>query len=523
VLFYFRLNLSETECTRLRSQLASYQEAQTSDYRAQLSIEIDARKRLEVEAGRISAALEKCQRELASSSGRASALRAEGRHVRRCVLDVAEQLHSLVGEMRQGQGQGQGQGDSGRAPGSLLAAALGLKTNGPNTSSASFTEAAVGGMFVQTVDGEGVRSSSALRPRGSEGGEGEGEGESVHELTHALENIRKTISWLQSVSSRGGLGDDRDSAGRLRRLEADNARLVREADSNAGLAEERSRRLQAEVASLEGLLNAARQREAGRMQDLDSRRSEIETETMQGRGQLKKVESELGRAMDRLSELETDNDRLQKEISKLSGAASKADETEVLRRALAAAKGEAQLLTQRNGHLVDTVSSLEALAQRSSAAADSSLGDMGRTGQLPGIAHLTSTLGSGEFLKSLDPQHSTQIHEGILQLQRHLGKYRLRAKMFEEMSDIFRGAYLSCAAGVPVGSTNANSSSARNGILVQSPPYGRVVEAVRKSYEESMSLLEEQVESCLGVIRQNNAYMTELRTRLEDTLRALYK
>ena len=173
------------------------------------------------------------------------------------------------------------------------------------------------------------------------------------------------------------------------------------------------------------------------------------------------------------------------------------------------------MLRKKNDSLCDTISSLEAFSNGDTH--DLSMSTEYPTG-LSNISYLSTTLGSGDFLKTIDPQQSAQIHEGILQLQRHLSKYRLRAKMFEDMCNVFRGAYLT-AITLP----SAHEAGQKSSAPLTVAPHGRVLEVVRKSYEESMSLLEEQVESCLGVIRQNNSYMTELRTRLEDTLRALYK
>lgn len=186
----------------------------------------------------------------------------------------------------------------------------------------------------------------------------------------------------------------------------------------------------------------------------------------------------------------------------------------MLRKQLQASKSELQIMVQRNTSLQETISKLDALSTRDNI--DISMSSEYASG-LPSMSYLSTTLGSGEFMKTIDPQQSAQIHEGILQLQRHLSKHKLRSKMFEDMSGIFRCAYLS-AVSVQVSSTDGSSSW-----LHTAPPYGKIVEVIRKSYEESMSLLEEQIESCLGVIRHNNSYMTELRTRLEDTLRALYK
>lgn len=181
-----------------------------------------------------------------------------------------------------------------------------------------------------------------------------------------------------------------------------------------------------------------------------------------------------------------------------------------------ASRAELQVKNERNASLIETLSSLEVLSRRDSS--ELSMSTEFSTNGLPNMAYLSSTLGSGEFLKTIDPQQSAQIHEGILQLQRHLSKYRLRAKMFEDMSNIFRSAFLAAV------STHHTTEGGPNSYwMLSAAPYGRIVEVVRKSYEESMSLLEDQVESCLGVIRQNNSYMTELRTRLEDTLRALYR
>ena len=182
---------------------------------------------------------------------------------------------------------------------------------------------------------------------------------------------------------------------------------------------------------------------------------------------------------------------------------------------LKSSRSEVHLLQEQNNNLQSTLSKLDVLSQKTS-------NDISMSGEypsgFPGISHLSSTLGSGDFLKSIDAQQSTQIHEGILQLQRHLGKYRHRAKMFEELSNIFRSAYVSCTT------TQASRASSQDvSPITFSFPYGRVVEAIQKSYEDSTSLLEEQIESCLGVIRQNNSYMMELRTRLEDTLHALYR
>ena len=297
--------MSESECSRLRTQLQSYQDSQTSDYRAQLAIEIDARKRLEVEASRISGALERCQRESAATSSKASALRAEGRHIRRCVLEISEQLQELVGEMRRhshgdnsvlSSGPLNDSNDSGHTSGSLLAAALGLRVKG------SYGE---GAELIQTVDGDGVLATS----KSSTTVEG------VHELTNALESIRKTITWMKSVST---WNSNHDVDGKVRRLEAENARLVREADNFASMQEDKCQRLQAEIETLENLLSASRHRESSRIHELDSRKSEIENSTARDKETLKKVENELRHSLDRVTELESEKMALQGEITKLN-------------------------------------------------------------------------------------------------------------------------------------------------------------------------------------------------------------
>lgn len=187
-----------------------------------------------------------------------------------------------------------------------------------------------------------------------------------------------------------------------------------------------------------------------------------------------------------------------------------------VRRQLQNAKTEIDSLRQKNSSLVETINSLEVLTRRGSSE-NSLSGDCNTV--LPNMSLFSTTLGSGEFLKTIDSQQSTQIHEGILQLQRHLSKFRVRSKMFEDISNIFRASYLNL-----VTAPNSSSESKAMALLVaNSSSYSSLIDVLRKSYEESMSILEEQIESCLGVIRQNNSYMTELRSRLEDSLKALYR
>lgn len=287
--------MSESECSRLRAQLQTYQDAHASDHRAQLAIEIDARKRLELEAGRISTALERCQRESATISKRASELRAEGRHVRRCVLEIAEQLQEIVSDIRH-KNPGDFLNDSNHsatnAPSSLLEAALGLR---------SISE---GAELVQSLEGEDVPATS----RAAEG---------VHELTNALDNIRKMLSWMKSFST---WSSNHDVEGKIRRLETENSRLLREADNFSSLQEDKIRRLQSEIDTLENLLSAARHRESSRIHDLDSRKSEMEQAHERDKEALKKVENELNRTKNRLAEVDAANASLNAEVVKLSAA-----------------------------------------------------------------------------------------------------------------------------------------------------------------------------------------------------------
>lgn len=109
--------------------------------------------------------------------------------------------------------------------------------------------------------------------------------------------------------------------------------------------------------------------------------------------------------------------------------------------------------------------------------------------------------------------YPSQAHEGILQLQRQLNKYRIRSRIHEEVSDVYRSAF--------VAALTSHNRSTENTVVIA--PSGKIIEIVRKSYEDGMSALEEEVESGLGIIRQNNSYMNELRARLEDTLKTIYR
>ena len=167
-------------------------------------------------------------------------------------------------------------------------------------------------------------------------------------------------------------------------------------------------------------------------------------------------------------------------------------------------------MQRQRGGLQEAMSKLESVVDRYSdhAVADTSAA---------GILSFAAASGNSEnpLMQSSSSMQIQTQHEGILQLQRQLNKFRTRARMMEDVSEVYRAAFVAATSAQP------SASSDRDDPI--RAPFSKALVAIRRSYEEEISHLEEEIDTCQGVIRQNNSYMTELRTRLEDTLRTIYR
>ncbi len=290
----YRLNASEFECSRLRQQLAAYQESHGGEYKAQLEIEMAARKRLELEAERVSAALERNQRDMATVSAKASALRAEGRFIRRSVIEVAEQLRDITCEMQLQLGGVPDVREGGSSSRTImhLATAVGMKESFPGDEAAGAGRTTAAG-----ADGDALS-----RPQ---------------EIASALDDIRGMVSWLKTIPFAHLKGEEEV---RMQKLIAENARLLRDVENSDALHNDRCARLEAEIETLEGLLSNMRHREAERASEFDSRRAELEALTARSRETLTRQDSELADSKRQVAELQGTVARMEDALSKATAA-----------------------------------------------------------------------------------------------------------------------------------------------------------------------------------------------------------
>jgi chromosome segregation ATPase/uncharacterized protein YdbL (DUF1318 family) len=464
-----RLRVSEAEGDRLRQQLASYQDRRFDDTQAKLAKEIEDKKALEIEASQLSQSLETCQKELAASNARTSALRAEGKYVRKCVLEIADQIRGAVSNLQ-----------------AELPQTLAYVPD--KAASGSLTLAVSLGIVPENIDSRMEESKVESAKH-------------IYELTKALEDIRGMSSWVISVpllSSRAGL------EGKIQKLEHENARLRRDADNTLALHEDRCRRLQTEVETLENLLRDVRQKESSRVSEYERLNNELEQSLQKDRDAMRRLDLENSNLRKKVSDLQSEAARLREELLANSVNVAKITEVDGLRATVKELRDEVVGVTRHRNSLQEALLKLESVLDRNFQA-----------GGLSDISMNTSQLldmSTGDASIKLS-QGLNQ--EGILQLQRQVSKYRTRSRVLEDVSDIYRNALMNSVGG--------GESSEGIPALLEARITSRLVDAVRKGYEDAIASQNEQIDGYLGVIRQNNSYMNELRTRLEETLRAMYR
>jgi hypothetical protein len=118
----------------------------------------------------------------------------------------------------------------------------------------------------------------------------------------------------------------------------------------------------------------------------------------------------------------------------------------------------------------------------------------------------------------------TTADQDFEQLSRKFQRHQRRTQAVEELNGIYRKGLLALYAdGTFYG---ALQYEARKHNRDQSSDHGwieREVTLITQGYLEEIELLERECETLLVEVKQGESYRGELRVRLEDTLRALYR
>ena len=203
-----------------------------------------------------------------------------------------------------------------------------------------------------------------------------------------------------------------------------------------------------------------------------------------------------------------------------------AGELEHLRRELASVKQELRSVSHHRGVLREAIDQLEGqLKRRFDVPLDSSPG---------GVYTASPSLGRGDAGgPGIDPKQ--QLDDSMTSgkaperssdddvLRKQVARFRARSSAMEALVAIYRAGVI---ALYPDGSSYGATQMAaldRSGRGFSGGWAEGEVALIRRSFEEEIRLLEAEVDELRGRLKQGASYISELRKRLEESLRANYK
>ena len=122
------------------------------------------------------------------------------------------------------------------------------------------------------------------------------------------------------------------------------------------------------------------------------------------------------------------------------------------------------------------------------------------------------------------PATNSSADQDFEQLSRKLQRYQRRMQAVEELNGIYRKGLL--ALYTDGSFYGALQYEAKKLYRDQNSDHGWIeqeVALITKGYLEEIELLEKECDDLIAQVKQGDSYRAELRIRLEDTLRALYR
>jgi peptidoglycan hydrolase CwlO-like protein len=453
-----KLRVDSEDKQNLRSQLHALQLA--SD---QKDSKIDSLKmkatNLEREMHVVRQKLQKTKEEEEAARTKSRTLRHEGRKARSCILEAVTHMWDIVNVAR------------------TEAKSAGVEIPSIHTYDSK---------LALTSANESVSADSVV---------GLEEALGVPELTKAIEAMGEVAQWIRdSPKSRIELEST------IRRLEGDNARLLREISNTEVKCDERVSKLRDEVNKLNEALGVVQRGEASHVQ-----MSRLIANLEQS---MKAEQEDKNKALVYASGLKEDAARLEEELhkertKKLKGVTASASEVsaanmeiESLRKDLAHSAKELKAANHHRAVLRDTIDEVEKqVRQKTDALAD------------------TQSVSISMSYMHTDDSES---------LHRMISRYRARSLAMEELVAIYRAGVLALYAdGSTYGAANHAWTDEPDGLGVGW--IEREINTVKRSYDEEVRVLEVEVGELHGKLRQSNSFVTELRRRFEENMRAMYK
>ena len=510
----------EEEKKTLRSSLVALQSAYDEKERARLS-EIALKQRAEADLVKYKAMMEKANFDLSDSTARAKALRTEGRKARKQILECVSLVRDMVYLVQLDSRPADRSDEHSR----LTATLTGVGGMSPIKMRTS--------AFEDVGDSEKDKQLLGLC-----------EALGMSELSSAVEGMKELIPWLRDTQPK--LKIEQDAS--MKRLEGERNRLVKDL-ANAELKGEdkdKNKKQRDEMRTLENQLLEARRREVDNSLLLSRQITTLE-EKLTYEKELKQT------ALADLEKSRLKSDSLSKEIEShkssplLLANQSEAQRSETLsayqeidrvRREAQGRESELRAVEHHRDVLRDTIEQLERQVRlKTDALADAM--------RYPHSVDGTGVGGSEE--------------EEVL--RRQIARYHARCSGMDELVSSYRAGVLalyadgssygaaqyapfiekkktsnSSIAGVnpmynrslsgSINGTNKNSSNFKD--IRESYGGGtgwieREIHNIKRSYEEEIKLLEAETGELRGKLRQSGSYISELRKRFEDNMKAMYR
>eukprot|EP01041_Mallomonas_annulata_P002275 gene2275-4425_t len=475
-----------------------------------LQSESEGRRRAEQDAQIRNTALDRAQRELTKTTTRASTLRQECRRVRRLVIEAAAQIRELVNVVRS----------------DAMAAGVELA----NTTSTSSVQMTPNNKHYEILDKDNATGAGNDDNELLTGGDVLG----MNELNTALDSIRGVLAWIQEMPR-----ERLDLESQVRRLEVENIRILRELKTSESMNEDMITSMRAENQQLERQLAEARAMDGGRG------------------GQLGALERTLAFERDERVLAQTQCRELNKKIEMLNVElqdvmkSSRGDgynqanmnEIEHLRKEITTLRQEVRAVSHHRSVLREAIDQMEAQLKRRAETYNTNTNNTNTelTLGLRSSSPLPMSMrggsggggGGGGGMFGLEPKQ--QLDESMTSgrapdinsdddiLRKQVARFRARSSAMETLVGIYRSGII---ALYPDGSSYGlaqfenleRSETGLNTGWAESE-----VNAIRRSFEEETQLLESEVEELRGRLKQGASYISELRKRLEESLRANYK
>lgn len=457
-----KLKEMEERNAQLLQQLADFH-ALCDEKDSSLSSEREKRLRIEQEFQRQSILLERTQRELTTQSAKSSALRAEGRKARKEIAEAAEYLREVAG---------------------ILQSSVAQSTDSHlrlTNDSMSFNLETIDTSIFSHQNTHAVASDKEIDPLG------------IKEISSVFETIKSLTQMVRKIPQ-----NQMALESTLRRYENENQRLQRELDGIEVIYEDKIQRLENENRLLEEQLNSVKNREIGKREEsrvisqLQHENNLLRSKCDRADQKEKELLLEIASYAEALPNVVTPHDpALKSQESDLS--------TEQLHREIKALQQELDAVRHHRTVLQDSVAQLELLVYRED---------------------------------EMSPKYLTGTSEKDFdQLALQANRLERKQQALDELIAIYRKGLIGLYAdGSFYSSTQYVSLKSAHGFEVSSSCatigggwIEKEIELIKKSYVAEIEVLETYCNNLSTRVRQGESYCSELRVRLEDTLRALYK